>query len=460
MLPHYGLQPNAMAGLLFHMETMASDLRSVLHGTVRQWAFQARHPSTTPLWRHELTLLGLRLPRIQNLKPWRQHQVKTLSVQNALTNQWEQRPIHFNTFNIHQPNSKGQFELLMLGDPGYYNATNQYMADAAMAYGQHHNGSKPFQAVLGLGDFLYPNNEQDEPSALLQSGAPQLLWSNIGRPYQAYFKQGIPLLATLGNHEIKGGHGDLFLHYLDTPPYYKVSVGKHLDVFVLDETVWGVNDFMAQNKNSKTTEPMRQAMARRNDQLAWLKAAVAESRAQNPNKKLLIMGHYPLNPIDGTKTAKFVHDRHDALDPIIREFGIDGIIHGHVHQYSYSTYAHTNTRCEGLQPLEKPYFQLGFGSGVHYEAPTGKFSWVADPNTRHERLKHSVVPPTNSDALHLSTGFTTLSVDETTRKLTFRFIQPPCGRNTYYRGQRINPGLMGANEEHPNTFKVLHQVTL
>ena len=41
MLPHYRLQPNAMAGLLFHMETMASDLRSVLHGTVRHWAFQA-----------------------------------------------------------------------------------------------------------------------------------------------------------------------------------------------------------------------------------------------------------------------------------------------------------------------------------------------------------------------------------------------------------------------------------
>lgn len=111
-----------------------------------------------------------------------------------------------------------QVRLLVAGDVGTGDEQEQRTAEAAAARG----GARGWDALLLLGDNIYEN------------GDPAKARETVFEPFADVLGRGVPLLAALGNHDIRAGNGPAQLAALGQPgPWFARRFGPLL-VVVLD----------------------------------------------------------------------------------------------------------------------------------------------------------------------------------------------------------------------------------
>lgn len=464
--------------LAFSGELAWAGVRSVVMGQLREW--------------------GLPLPKTQTL-PW-EH--KTLTHQTIMSRHRIPTTTDIDCYTLTLPTPKsadGVFRIPIFGDPGYHNATTLYNTRAPLQY--YDDQHKQIDAAFCLGDILYPNNEKNESKASLKSGSPKSLWSNIGYVYEGFFKRHIPFLSTIGNHEIKSNQLDTFLNYIDNKQYYRVKLGSGnngADVFFVNMNLFG-NDYDQLAKREQDPRLLDAAVTEWQKMMVWLKHELADCQTHRPNSKKIVIGHYPLFPVDGTYKKEFANERLAVLGPVFAEYQVDAFVHGHVHQYSR---AHPHALPSGrvseawlkdhhpdkLPPPSAPHkhqpkdayahVELGFGSTAHTELPT-QFGWVTHPaSLNNTTLNQTKIPPYEVPTVVLGTGFMTLEIDtkrpskplrnlpasvkreQTEGGVRFSFVQPPMTPTATFGGHALNTGQMSQQEAHANTFTVLDTITL
>jgi calcineurin-like phosphoesterase family protein len=150
---------------------------------------------------------------------------------------------------------------------------------------------RPFHALLTLGDNVYPD------------GSPSDFDAAWRKPFAWLLGSGVPVIASLGNHDVHTQAGAPVMALFDMPGrWYERRIGP-VDFFVLD-----AND-MSQD-----------------GQMAWLSQALSASTA--PWQVLLF--HQP-----AYSCAKHGSDDQvqEALFPVIAGEGVDLVVNGHDHDY-------------------------------------------------------------------------------------------------------------------------------
>jgi hypothetical protein len=149
---------------------------------------------------------------------------------------------------------------------------------------------RPLHALVTLGDDIYSD------------GSPSRFDQAWNEPYGWVEDAGVPVVASLGNHDIHTGNGGPVMDLLDMPNrWYERRIGP-VEVFVLDS-----NDL---------TE----------GQMEWLSTALASSSAP---WKVLVFHHpvYSCGPHGSTPRVQ-----HELL-PVVASEGVDLVVNGHDHDY-------------------------------------------------------------------------------------------------------------------------------
>lgn len=181
----------------------------------------------------------------------------------------------------------------VMGDTGS-GAPQQF--DVANQLNNAYN-KKPFEAVLVLGDIIYPNGDVDK-----------LGESRFKQPYKYLLQdKHIPFIIALGNHDLVLGDVNKQLSFYKMPSrYYKKTLGKTLpvDIFVLDTN----------------------AFANDKEQIFWLDKTLRESTA--PWK--IVIGHHP-------PFTSGLHGNNEALQqtlvPLLIRNQVPLYLAGHDHHY-------------------------------------------------------------------------------------------------------------------------------
>lgn len=181
--------------------------------------------------------------------------------------------------------------LVVAGDVGTGDANEEEIAHMAARLGR----SDPFDALLLLGDNVYP------------SGNPDRLSDTVFEPFGEVFASGAELLAALGNHDVEAGHGDAQAAALGMPGrWYSREMGDVLLV-ALDST--------------QPDNP---------DQLAWVEDVLATSNA--PWR--IVFMHHP--PYSAGYHGSDIPTR-QAFSHLFEAYGVQLVLTGHEHDYQRST---------------------------------------------------------------------------------------------------------------------------
>lgn len=180
--------------------------------------------------------------------------------------------------------------LVVAGDVGTGDANEEEIAHMAARLGR----SDPFDALLLLGDNVYP------------SGDPDRLSDTVFEPFGEVFASGTELLAALGNHDVEAGHGDAQAAALGMPGrWYSRERGDVLLV-ALDST--------------QPDNP---------DQVAWVEDVLATSNAP---WKIVFMHHPPYSAgYHGSDIAT-----RQAFSHLFEAYGVQLVLTGHEHDYQRS----------------------------------------------------------------------------------------------------------------------------
>jgi 3',5'-cyclic AMP phosphodiesterase CpdA len=155
-------------------------------------------------------------------------------------------------------------------------------------------GEEPYDALLLLGDNVYPN------------GDPAKLPDTVFGPFARVLDEGADLLAILGNHDVKGGKGDEQLAALgQAGRYWSRRIGDVL-VVGLDSNTWD--------------DPR---------QLSFLEKTLASTTA--PWK--IVALHHP--PYSAGYQGSSV-DIRDRYSPVFERYGVQLVLSGHDHDYQRS----------------------------------------------------------------------------------------------------------------------------
>lgn len=177
------------------------------------------------------------------------------------------------------------------GDVGTGGEAEQRTADAMDAT----EGDMEYAALLLLGDNVYPN------------GDPAKLSQTVFEPFAGVLDGGTELLAVLGNHDVRDGHGDAQAEALGMPSrWYSTHVGDVL-VIALD--------------SNQPSNP---------EQLAWL-----ESELQHDTSPWTIaILHHPAYSAGEHGSDMSVREH---FSPLFEQYGVDLVLSGHDHDYQRST---------------------------------------------------------------------------------------------------------------------------
>jgi hypothetical protein len=152
-------------------------------------------------------------------------------------------------------------------------------------------GDRPFDALVTLGDNVY------------EDGSPSEFDDAWIQPYGWVEDAGVPVIASLGNHDIHAGNGSPIMRLFDMPDrWYERSVGA-VDFFVLDS-----NDLTVDGE------------------LEWLSTALASSTA--PWQVLIF--HHPVYSCGKHGSTPRVQRE---LTPVVTGKGVDLVVNGHDHDY-------------------------------------------------------------------------------------------------------------------------------
>jgi hypothetical protein len=385
----------------------------------------------------------------------------------------------------------------LLGDPGYSNATLDLnvaaMKALPKALGKDEDGTYQYDALLSMGDNLYglKDKSKAKKDPINQSGHPDHLWNNIGKPYEAFFSDEVPFFSSLGNHEVKNGHQGIFLKYLDSPPFYRMSFGGNaqgdgacVEIFVINMTALTPLDAVKlQDEQADSVDDLE---AEAKIQNAWLLSQLADSMKTNPKAKRLIVGHFPLfqqdKSVDMTYTKEFRYtlgllyqnllDQEIEVDGV-RPIPVDMWLNGHVHKFTVHQSQQLLTDEGETFDLPAPLTQWSFGSSSHSEVlglgeecfndrAASEALWAHD-SLGLDKMK---IP-----CQHIGTGFSVMEIDPNNQEkpLTLGFVEPPMQplkttgkkqEGTFWRGQLVPAGVMTQKEAHPDTFKSIYSLNI
>ncbi|WP_303674943.1 metallophosphoesterase [Vampirovibrio chlorellavorus] len=208
-----------------------------------------------------------------------------------------------------KPVAGATYRFVAMGDWG---AGTPFQKDVAAQLAKRYKEA-PYQAVLLLGDNIYPDG-------------------NVTKHGKAYFtdtyapliEQSVQFIVALGNHDVLAGHQDDQLRFFHMPGYY-YSVHKPLvDIFVIDS-----------NRFAKDEVQQR-----------WLAKALHASRT--PWK--VVMGHHP---IYSSGDHGLNSGLRKTLEPILVKEKADLYLAGHDHEY------------ERFQPIQGVVHLVSGGGGAY-----------------------------------------------------------------------------------------------
>jgi 3',5'-cyclic AMP phosphodiesterase CpdA len=179
------------------------------------------------------------------------------------------------------------FKLLVIGDYGNGTVEEAAVADSVRAVAA---GSK-VDALVTTGDNVYP------------SGRPENFSEAWTIPYGWVSETGLPLIASLGNHDVQVDGGVGVMNLLGMPgPWYSKVVGSS-EIFVLDA--------------NRPSDPQ---------QLEWMQRQLAASSAR---WKIAVFhqGPFSCSEHDGDPTVE------QTWLPIFEREGVDLVLTGHDHNY-------------------------------------------------------------------------------------------------------------------------------
>jgi len=180
--------------------------------------------------------------------------------------------------------------LAVAGDSGDSGRSLDATAASIAAIGS----GDPYDALLLLGDLVYP------------SGDPDRLDATVFEPFGAVLDEGTDLLAILGNHDIKSGRDDEMLEMLGMPGRWWSRTYGPVLVVGLDST--------------RPDDP---------DQLAFLESTLSASDA---TWKVVAMHHAPYSAgYQGSTMAVRA-----AFEPVLARHGVQLVLSGHDHDYQRS----------------------------------------------------------------------------------------------------------------------------
>lgn len=477
----YGTEPNGWESFWFGVDKNLTNIRSKFAGSLRS------HD-----WINNV------LPSIQNL------QDKTspsdpfiFSTSTATVKDIQGNAIEIQTprFCFPKPRSEnGRFYIPVLGDPGYNNATLKYNIAAieGLPKGLKNEEGYDYQwdCLLSMGDNVYaekdPASPDDAPHN--QSGHPDHFYNNIGKACQSFFDEEIPFFTTLGNHEVKNGHQDKLLKYLDLPPYYRLSFGGDtegkgacVEIFVMNMAWLGLSDAVKlQDKQASSVADAETAIKEQN---AWLLTALKDSMETNPKAKRLVVGHYPIFQQNDTIDKPFAKEFRYTIGKVYKALQeenieekptpIDMWWNGHVHKFTVNQSTQLATDEGAVFDLTSPLTQWATGNTAHCE-PLGKNEdWCWDRQSAEAKYTD---PAIGLDRMQvpcqqITTGFSVMEIDpnEPESPLKLAFIQPPMqpysleGKEetgTYWWGQPVQTGEMSLDDAHPDAYKSLYSLIL
>jgi 3',5'-cyclic AMP phosphodiesterase CpdA len=214
------------------------------------------------------------------------------------------------------------------GDSGHrLDATADAIADLAAR-------TTKYDALILLGDTVYPD------------GDPARLAATVFEPFAATLGQGTQLLAILGNHDVKGNHGDAQMEALGMPGrWWARQIG---DVFIV-----GLDSNQIENPT----------------QLQFLDDSLAATDAP---WRIVLLHHPPYSAgYQGSNTKA-----RKAITPIVERHGVQLVLSGHDHDYQ---------RSEPINGVT--YVVSGAGSGTRR---TGEASFTAESFSWHHFLDVAV----------------------------------------------------------------------
>jgi 3',5'-cyclic AMP phosphodiesterase CpdA len=189
---------------------------------------------------------------------------------------------------VHDP--PPEFHLAVVGDGGDGGAR----IDATGAAVERVGASEPFDALLLLGDNVYP------------AGDPTKLPDTVFEPFADVLADGADLLAILGNHDVKDGHGAEQLEALGMPGGYWAVEDDGVLIVGIDST--------------EMDDP---------EQLAFLDDALASTSAV----WRIVAVHHP--PYSAGYQGSSLETR-EALAPYLERHGVQLVLSGHDHDYQRS----------------------------------------------------------------------------------------------------------------------------
>jgi hypothetical protein len=390
------------------------------------------------------------LPGIQD---WIHTTLKQHTVSKVIQVNGHSVPVHFTTFELPKAKSAdGIHRIAIFGDPGYSNAMLQLNVDGSIAIAKA-QGNKLDAAFL-TGDCLYSPNQHNKNNASRGSGDSRSFHSNVGAVYDWFIKHKVPIFTCIGNNDSDQGHAEAFAHYMSLPRYYKVIAGD-TEFFFVDENVMSSKDIIELNKRFKTTHYTEEADKIHAAQQYWLETALSESKQQHPERKRIIVKHFPIVSSDPqTNELAYLDLRRTSFDRFFanpKEYGVTGVLNGHEHGMAVNTITHTMGEDGTAQALPQPIQQLTLGSSSHCEPPETGQSYMNDPHKLAWRGQNSLGLPQTPGALWVDPGFGLLELEKgSSPKISF--IKTPT--DVYYHGEEIVRAL---GNENNRFFSLLYR---
>jgi 3',5'-cyclic AMP phosphodiesterase CpdA len=206
----------------------------------------------------------------------------------AYVTHWKGSPTH--TDPLTPLPSGSTFHLAVAGDVGDSGERFELTAAAMAELGAR----EPFTAVLLLGDNVYPD------------GDPARLDEAVFAPLAPVLAEGPELLAIVGNHDIKKGHGDAQMAALGMPGRWWARTYGEVLVVGLD-----------------SNDPWNE------EQRAWLDETLSRTTAR---WRIVALHHPPYSAgYQGSDIAA-----RQSFSPLFERYGVQLVLSGHDHDYQRS----------------------------------------------------------------------------------------------------------------------------
>jgi predicted phosphodiesterase len=179
------------------------------------------------------------------------------------------------------------FRLAVIGDFGEGNRDEHRVSDAVRAWVEDTGAN----ALVTTGDNIYP------------AGDPEYFEDAWREPYGWVKRQGLEIIASLGNHDVEAGQGDSVMRLLGSPSaWYRDQIGS-ADLFVLDA--------------NRPTD---------GEQSQWLEKALSSSEAA---WQIAVFHQPAFSCSNHGSTPEVVQE----WVPLFERYGVDLVLNGHDHNY-------------------------------------------------------------------------------------------------------------------------------